>query len=74
MAPCVSLQQGQCSHQPSFATEAGSLGVCAQHQKYSQPETIEDTNSNTTGTQHVIFYTGQQTCSNVAILHCFMLA
>ena len=44
MAPGASLQQGQCSRQPSFVTEAGSLLVCAQHQKYSQPETIEDTN------------------------------
>ena len=79
MAPCASLQQGQCSHQPSFATEAGSLVVCAQHQKYSQPETIEDTISNTTGTQHAIFLYmtitlgGTQTCSNVTILRCFML-
>ena len=55
MAPGASLQQGQCSCQPSFSTEAGSLVVCAQHQKHSQTETIEDTNSNTTGTQRVIF-------------------
>ena len=44
MVPGASLLQGHCSRQPSFATKAGSLLVCAQHQKYSQPEKIEDTN------------------------------
>ena len=57
MAPGANPQQDQCSHQPSFATEAGILLVCAQHQRYTQPGTIEDTNTKTTGTELLIIDT-----------------